>query len=1034
MNHTVHRPWARLSPLNLVPVVLVVLLLSVTPPRVASSSVPARCPGSPNQCSLHGTCAINRQGEYVCNCQWGYHGADCAKKMCPYGFDPTSPFQEEKKLRLTIGLPGATLPPDAASVITLHGKFVVTFHAHSVEFETPLHEVTSDACTAIFQRFQNLADVSCQRIEFAAPASATYEITLHSFPVYPIMNNLFHHNGNPLSTEFWCDASAVRVAPLSAAAGSRLAETLRATPVACAFESVTDRHVKEYAACSNHGVCSDRTGLCTCEHGFYGDNCGNTHDAEDMLVASAPGPFFQGNVLRVSAARGASTEFNLVKADIGGSTVLTMNGQGDTVLHRGSLQLKQGDLLVQDGSLRVQNGGAVALENADLRVHNGRVLVQAAMATASGVVAPLLELELLTPAATDFVRLSRGPSAPVLRVTSAGTVVVHDGGLEVLSGGLDVHAGGLRVRSDGVQIARGGLDVQHGGVTVRDGNVSVLGGQLRAKSASAAALALETAAAPFLSATREGEREPAFEVLASGETRIQGGGLRVGSGGVHVAAGGVQVAAGGLHVASGDVRVDAGELVLAGGLRVDDGGLRVQTRAANGAALQLSAPAEHFAGALLELLLPPATASATTPVPFHLLNAKRPSQQAGGARTSDASESVFSVDGDGAVRTRGDISTLGRGRIVSAGALVSQAQVVFGRLQLAAAPTLEIPSSHSYVQVTSDGSGSGSGTTTTTATTGNRVRLDTTAAFAGQLLVIQNEDEQALEGDVSVKPQSAAIFVFDGQRWRALTAASFDTSELSGVQRLEAANDLHVGDVRLSARSLQAGGQPAGFVAVYGKGGELSHHDKLQFDAASATLSLDKLEAHTLIGKIDMSDSELRGVEIVGGHISSVNLTDLEVVEVAGELFVEEQAYFGASITVDGQVMGSGAYIDASDARFKRNVEPLAPSEAAAAVSRLAGVSFEYRVDEFPQRGFGARRELGFIAQHVERVLPEVVGQDADGFKFVAYARVVPVLVEALKHEQRERQALQARVEAMQRQLEALTRWMERETSAADAE
>ncbi|GLE07505.1 hypothetical protein PINS_up020898 [Pythium insidiosum] len=80
-------------------------------------------------------------------------------EMCPYGFDPTSPFTEEKKIRLTIGLQGATMPADAASSLTLHGKFVVTFHAHSVEFETPLHEVTSEACTAIFQRFQNLADV-----------------------------------------------------------------------------------------------------------------------------------------------------------------------------------------------------------------------------------------------------------------------------------------------------------------------------------------------------------------------------------------------------------------------------------------------------------------------------------------------------------------------------------------------------------------------------------------------------------------------------------------------------------------------------------------------------------------------------------------------------------------------------------------------------------------------------------------------------------------------------------------------------------
>ncbi|GLE09288.1 hypothetical protein PINS_up020897 [Pythium insidiosum] len=848
------------------------------------------------------------------------------------------------------------------------------------------------------------------------------------------MNNLFHHNGNPLSTEFWCDATGVQVAPLNPTARSRVLETLRATPIACAFESVTDRNVKEYAACSNHGVCNDRTGRCTCEHGFYGDNCGNTHDAEDALVAAAPGPFFQGNVLRISSARGGSTEFNLIKAEIAGSTVLTMNGQGDTVFHRGSLQLKQGDLLVQDGSLRVQNGGAIALENADLRVHNGRVLVQATMETATGAVAPLLELELLTPAASDFVRLSRGPSAPVLRVTSSGTVVVHDGGLEVLRGGVTVNAGGLHVLSDGVKVARGGVDVDQGSVTVHNGDISVHNGQLHvvaaadtstssSSSTSKPALLLETSTtAPFLTAQRAGQRAPVFEVRATGETHVRSGGLHVGAGGVHVASGGVEVASGGVHVVSGDLRVDNGELVVAGGFRVDDGGLRVQTLADNGAALALSTPARHFAGAMLELLLPPEEdGEQHADDAFHLLLARRQgsskSSSHRSAKTSDATERVFSIDGGGALRTRGDITTLDRGRIVSAGALVSQAQVVFGRLQLraTATTTLEIPSSHSYVQVTSDGEGDAASSSSET-----RVRLDTTDAFAGQLLVVQNDAERALAGDVSVKPQSAAIFVFDGQRWRALTAASFDTSALTGVQRLEAANDLHVGDVKLSAKSVQVGSQPAGFVAVYGKGGELGHHDKLQFDAATATLSLDKLEAHTLLGKIDMSESELRGVEIVGGHISSVNLTDLEVVEVSGELFVEEQAFFGASITVDGQVMGSGAYIDASDARFKRDVRPIDAAAAAEIVRQLEGVAYAYRVDEFPSRGFGDRQEIGFLAQEVERVLPEVVTQDSEGFKFVAYARVVPVLVEALKHEQQQREALERRVDALQRQLEQL--------------
>jgi hypothetical protein len=42
-------------------------------------------------------------------------------------------------------------------------------------------------------------------------------------------------------------------------------------------------------------------------------------------------------------------------------------------------------------------------------------------------------------------------------------------------------------------------------------------------------------------------------------------------------------------------------------------------------------------------------------------------------------------------------------------------------------------------------------------------------------------------------------------------------------------------------------------------------------------------------------------------------------------------------------------------------------------------------------------RQIGFIAQEVEKILPELVTTDANGYKSVAYANVVPVLVEAVK-------------------------------------
>lgn len=70
--------------------------------------------------------------------------------MCPHGFDPEETGKREKQLSLTIS---------ASNGAALQGKLVLTFHSHSVELEAPLEDVTSDACTQIFRRFQNFGDV-----------------------------------------------------------------------------------------------------------------------------------------------------------------------------------------------------------------------------------------------------------------------------------------------------------------------------------------------------------------------------------------------------------------------------------------------------------------------------------------------------------------------------------------------------------------------------------------------------------------------------------------------------------------------------------------------------------------------------------------------------------------------------------------------------------------------------------------------------------------------------------------------------------
>jgi hypothetical protein len=97
-----------------------------------------------------------------------------------------------------------------------------------------------------------------------------------------------------------------------------------------------------------------------------------------------------------------------------------------------------------------------------------------------------------------------------------------------------------------------------------------------------------------------------------------------------------------------------------------------------------------------------------------------------------------------------------------------------------------------------------------------------------------------------------------------------------------------------------------------------------------------------------------------------------------------------------------------SDARFKTNITPI--ENPLQKVLQLRGVNFDWKTTEFPARSFSENRSVGFIAQEVEKVLPEVVQteKNAEGYKSVQYDKVVALLVEAIKDQQKQIDSLKA--------------------------
>ncbi|MFZ1529989.1 MAG: tail fiber domain-containing protein [Ferruginibacter sp.] len=87
----------------------------------------------------------------------------------------------------------------------------------------------------------------------------------------------------------------------------------------------------------------------------------------------------------------------------------------------------------------------------------------------------------------------------------------------------------------------------------------------------------------------------------------------------------------------------------------------------------------------------------------------------------------------------------------------------------------------------------------------------------------------------------------------------------------------------------------------------------------------------------------------------------------------------------------------ASDERFKQNITAIqSPLQK---LMQINGVEYEMKAGEFTKNNFQKGRQIGLIAQNVEKVVPEAVNEQ-DGYKGVDYAKLVPLLLEAVKEQQ----------------------------------
>lgn len=246
-----------------------------------------------------------------------------------------------------------------------------------------------------------------------------------------------------------------------------------------------------------------------------------------------------------------------------------------------------------------------------------------------------------------------------------------------------------------------------------------------------------------------------------------------------------------------------------------------------------------------------------------------------------------------------------------------------------------------------------------------------------------------------------------------------DTTLTSGELKLGettlSKEELKMGETTLNSGELKVGSATL-------KSGELKVGD--------ATLNSGKLELENKLGRASLrltrsTESKIENMNVL---VIRQGTTVLEMEPDYVQLFWREQipgqqskreyvcAWRGGRIILTDRGSNEEIWVsspNSSDIKLKTNIAPI--TDVLAALAAIRGVQFDWK-----DKTMGEGKQLGVIAQEVEKVYPEVV-EGIEGNKIVHYEKLVPVLIEGVKALTTRNEALEQRVQAQESQLKALT-------------
>ena len=578
--------------------------------------------------------------------------------------------------------------------------------------------------------------------------------------------------------------------------------------------------------------------------------------------------------------------------------------------------------------------------------------------TSGGFTGNNLRLKTDRIASSDFNYIyAESNSLATYQLKGNGDMVMHQGGLTVTSGGETITSGGLVIGATGQTITSGGLIIQGGGATIKNGLVVKSGGQTISKTG----LNVLDGGATI---TTTSKTEPALELFANADKRLsQSSILRVRAdrnatndpqpadnfalieaiiGKHNNPANQTVFRVSGqprteIHVGGLEVKA-GGQTITAGGLSITAGGLTIASGSLvlSGGAID----AQGFTSSSVTSFTAPVDAQGQT---LTLTGATLEGAFTTAAGFTSAGLTSFTAAVDANAQTLTVTGATLEGAFTAAAGFTSGGATSFTAAVSVINQVLTTTGATAKGALTFADGFTSSGTTSFT----GGVTNSGTTSFTG---AVSLASQTVTVGAATI--EGAATFN-DGFTSAGVT--SF-TSEVSVINQVLTTTGATAKGALTFANGFTSAGVTSFTAAV---------------DAASQTVTL--------------TGSTLEGAFTIDAMTTFTNGLSSDALLTA------------TGMTVSGTVTASGAALT-SDRRYKKNVSAL--SSPLESIMKLKGVSYDWKVEEYPEHHFDNFTHYGFIAQEVEEVIPDIVGTDENGWKSIRYLGFTPVIVEAFKEQQ----------------------------------